>query len=105
MPALTLSCDDATFCALVEHELSHGGQERDEFGMPRFNNPPARQRLVRGHDMEEFVGANATGTRTWSIPRPNVPPCRLPISVLRAVLPLRVQIRNRELGRSLRFSK
>jgi hypothetical protein len=30
------SRDDATFCALVEHELSHCGQERDEFGMPRF---------------------------------------------------------------------
>lgn len=63
------SCDDASFCALVEHELSHCGQERDEFGMPRFRKSGAPAFCMRGHDVEEFVGvvrrygADATGVR------------------------------------------
>jgi hypothetical protein len=51
------ACDDATFCALVEHELSHCGQERDEFGMPRFKKSTGMPAFcMRGHDVEEFVG-------------------------------------------------
>lgn len=60
--------NDATFCALVEHELSHCGQERDEFGVPKFTrNGPSY--CMRGHDVEEFVGvvrrygADAAGVR------------------------------------------
>lgn len=47
---------DATFCAIVEHELYHCGQERDEFGMPRFNRMGMPAFAMRGHDIEEFVG-------------------------------------------------
>jgi hypothetical protein len=64
------SVSDATFCALVEHELSHCGQERDEFGMPRFKKSTGMPAFcMRGHDVEEFVGvvrrygADASGVR------------------------------------------
>jgi hypothetical protein len=30
------TCSDAEFCALVEHELYHAGQERDAFGAPKL---------------------------------------------------------------------
>lgn len=49
--------DDASFCALVEHELLHCGQLRDEFGVPRFSRETGRPIYgIRGHDVEEFVG-------------------------------------------------
>jgi hypothetical protein len=64
-------CDDATFCALVEHELSHCGQERDIYGIPRFKKSTGLPVFcLRGHDVEEFVGvvrrygADATGVRS-----------------------------------------
>jgi hypothetical protein len=51
------SCNDAHFCALIEHELYHCGQERDEFGMPRFKKSTGLPAFcIRGHDIEEFVG-------------------------------------------------
>jgi hypothetical protein len=51
------SVSDATFCALVEHELSHCGQERDEFGMPRFKKSTGLPAFcMRAHDVEEFIG-------------------------------------------------
>lgn len=59
--------DDATFCALIEHELYHCAQKVDEHGMPRFNQQGQRMFAIRGHDVEEFVGvvarygAEATG--------------------------------------------
>ncbi|MDB5611344.1 MAG: hypothetical protein JWP25_8244 [Bradyrhizobium sp.] len=63
-------CSDASFCALVEHELSHCGQERDEFGMPRFRKSTGMPAFcMRGHDVEEFVdvvrryGADTSGVR------------------------------------------
>ncbi|MET3352361.1 UNVERIFIED_ORG: hypothetical protein ABID33_000244 [Xanthobacter viscosus] len=62
-------CGDAEFCALVEHELYHCGQERDPFGAPRFNRYGQPIWTMRGHDVEEFVGvvrrygAEATGVR------------------------------------------
>lgn len=49
-------CDDATFCALVEHELYHCGQERDVFGGPKFTQDGMPVFGIRGHDVEEFVG-------------------------------------------------
>ncbi|NEU94790.1 hypothetical protein FNJ47_02850 [Bradyrhizobium sp. UFLA 03-164] len=61
--------DDATFCALVEHELSHCAQERDAYGMPKFRKFGAPSFCMRGHDIEEFVGvvarygADASGVR------------------------------------------
>lgn len=63
-------CSDAEFCALVEHELYHCGQERDEYGLPRFNKSTGMPSFaMRGHDVEEFVGvvrrygADAAGVR------------------------------------------
>lgn len=50
-------CDDVTFCALVEHELYHCGQQLDDYGAPRFNTSTGLPVYgIRGHDVEEFVG-------------------------------------------------
>lgn len=48
--------DDPSFCALVEHELSHCGQKIDEFGMPKFKQDGTPAFAIKGHDIEEFVG-------------------------------------------------
>lgn len=51
------SCSDAQFCALVEHELYHCGQERDAWGQPKFRRQTGLPAYaMRGHDVEEFVG-------------------------------------------------
>ena len=50
------TCGDAEFMALVEHELYHAGQERDEFGVPKFRKSGLPAFALRGHDVEEFVG-------------------------------------------------
>lgn len=53
------ACDgmnDASFCALVEHELYHCAQKLDEFGMPKFKADGEPSFAIRGHDVEEFVG-------------------------------------------------
>lgn len=48
---------DAEACALIEHELYHCAQDRDEFGALRFNRQTGRPVFaMRGHDIEEFVG-------------------------------------------------
>lgn len=48
---------DTAFLALVEHELYHAGQERDQYGAPKFNPVTGEPVLtLRGHDVEEFVG-------------------------------------------------
>jgi hypothetical protein len=51
-----LTCSDAEFCALVEHELYHIGQEQDAFGSPAFTKDGMPKLFIRGHDVEEFVG-------------------------------------------------
>lgn len=51
--------DDASFCALVEHELYHCAQNQDLFGMPKFKNDGTPSFGIRGHDVEEFVGVVA----------------------------------------------
>lgn len=62
-------CDDATFCALVEHELYHAAQDVDVFGSPKFRKDGSPAFVIRGHDVEEFVGvvrrygADASGVR------------------------------------------
>lgn len=48
-------CSDAAFCALVEHELLHCGQERDPYGAPKFRKDGSPALAIRGHDVEEFV--------------------------------------------------
>lgn len=50
------SMDDASFCALVEHELYHCAQSRDAYGMPKFKQDGSPSFAIRGHDVEEFVG-------------------------------------------------
>lgn len=49
-------CSDADWCALVEHELYHIGQQSDAFGQPAFTRDGAPKLTIRGHDVEEFVG-------------------------------------------------
>ncbi|VFR20237.1 FIG00956635: hypothetical protein [plant metagenome] len=50
------SCSDVEFCALVEHELSHIAQATDEFGAPKFTREGLPKLMIRGHDVEEFIG-------------------------------------------------
>lgn len=47
---------DASFCALVEHELYHCAQARDEYGAPKFRKSGRPVYGIRGHDVEEFTG-------------------------------------------------
>lgn len=49
-------CSDLEFCALVEHELYHIGQELDGFGSPKFTKEGLPKLALRGHDVEEFTG-------------------------------------------------
>ena len=50
-------CSDAEFCALVEHELYHLAQAKDQYGAPKFRKDTGLPVLeLRGHDVEEFVG-------------------------------------------------
>lgn len=49
-------CADTEFCALVEHELYHAGQDRDQYGAPKFTREGRPVFAIRGHDIEEFVG-------------------------------------------------
>lgn len=62
-------CSDAEWCALVEHELCHAGQERDEFGAPKFAKSGMPVFGMRPHDIEQFTsvvaryGADAAGVR------------------------------------------
>lgn len=51
-----LTCSDVEFCSLLEHELFHIGQERDEFGSPAFTKDGLPKLAIRGHDVSEFVG-------------------------------------------------
>lgn len=49
-------CSDADFCALVEHELYHIAQAKDQYGAPKFTQDGLPKLEMRGHDVEEFVG-------------------------------------------------
>lgn len=52
-------CDDAAFCALLEHECYHIAQEKDLFGAPAFTKDGLPKIKLIGHDVEEFVGVVA----------------------------------------------
>ena len=60
--------DDASFCALIEHELTHCAQKLDIYGEPKFTRDGDPVWALRPHDVEEFVsivaryGTEATGT-------------------------------------------
>lgn len=48
--------EDASFCALIDHELCHCAQATDDMGFPRFNKQTgAPMFAMRTHDVEEFV--------------------------------------------------
>jgi hypothetical protein len=47
--------DDATFCALVEHELYHCAQSVDEWGNKRWTRDGDPIFTIRGHDIEQFL--------------------------------------------------
>ncbi|WP_095058041.1 putative metallopeptidase [Pseudomonas sp. Irchel s3f7] len=49
-------CSDADFCALIEHELYHIAQAKDQYGAPKFTQEGLPKLEMRGHDVEEFVG-------------------------------------------------
>lgn len=49
-------CPDIDFCALVEHELFHIAQAKDQYGAPKFTQEGLPKLEMRGHDVEEFVG-------------------------------------------------
>jgi hypothetical protein len=51
-----VEASEAEFCALVEHELYHIGQKRNAFDEPEFTKDGLPKLLIRGHDVEEFVG-------------------------------------------------
>lgn len=54
--AYCADCSDIEFARLVEHELLHCGQERDEYGVPKFNRETGLPKFgIRGHDVELFV--------------------------------------------------
>lgn len=50
------NCDDVSWCALVEHELYHIGQQMNDYGAPEFTKDGRPKLMIRGHDVEEFVG-------------------------------------------------
>lgn len=75
-------CSDAAFCALAEHELCHCGQDKDEFGQPKFSRTTGEPvYCIRGHDIEQFTsvvaryGADAAGVRELVDAARQVPVC------------------------------
>jgi hypothetical protein len=52
-----LECSPGSLCALIEHELYHCGQAKDEFGFPKFSKKTGKPIFaMRPHDVEEFIG-------------------------------------------------
>ena len=49
-------CSGTDFCALVEHELYHIAQAKDQYGAPKFTQEGLPKLEIRSHDVEEFVG-------------------------------------------------
>lgn len=48
-------CSDIEFCALIDHELCHCAQAKDEWGCPKFTQDGRPKFAIKGHDVEEFV--------------------------------------------------
>lgn len=62
------AAEDASFCALSDHELFHCDQAKDGYGLPRLSQATGRPVwAIKGHDVEEHVavvrrwGAKASG--------------------------------------------
>lgn len=82
---------DAQWCALVEHELYHCGQARNEYGAPKFTREGLPKFAIRGHDVEEFVGivrrygaGNAAGATAALVKAASEPPDVARIDIARA---------------------
>jgi hypothetical protein len=57
-----VTAGDASFGALVDHELYHAGQAEDGYGVPRVHQTTGRPIwAIVGHDVEQFVGV----VRRW----------------------------------------
>ena len=81
--------DDASFAALVDHELFHCAQDTDRFGMPAFVEATGLPKCcIRGHDVEEFTsvvrrfgieaaGPNAVEMVIAAAQRPEIGPAKL----------------------------
>jgi hypothetical protein len=54
--AYAREASDTEWCALVEHELYHIGQQVDAHGAPAWNKEGQPKLCMRGHDVEEFIG-------------------------------------------------
>lgn len=81
-------CSDIEFCALVEHELYHIGQECDAFGAPAFTKDGLPKLAMRGHDVEEFIGVvrrygmgQSTGALAKLVSAANNTPQVAPVSI------------------------
>lgn len=48
------TCDDWSFCALIEHELCHAAQDVDDEGEPRFDREGRPVFRLITHDVEQF---------------------------------------------------
>lgn len=51
--------DPVSVCAVIDHELYHCSQKKDESGDPKFSPDGLPIWAIRGHDVEEFVGVAA----------------------------------------------
>lgn len=49
-------CSDTDFCALLEHELYHIAHGVDKYDQPAFTKEGLPKLVMRGHDVNEFVG-------------------------------------------------
>lgn len=47
-------CDDASWCATVEHELMHCAEALNRFGDPKFGEDGRPKYRIVGHPVEEF---------------------------------------------------
>lgn len=86
------AADDRMFAALLEHELYHCGQAKDEFGQPKFNQDTGIPTwTIRGHDVEEFVGVvrrygvgHSEGALAQMVAAGNAPPEVANVDISRA---------------------
>jgi hypothetical protein len=54
------SASDPRACALMEHELSHCAQERDDYGAPKFRKSTGLPvYTLKAHDVQAFIGVAA----------------------------------------------
>lgn len=47
---------NAEYCAVIEHELYHCGQAKDDYNCPKWKRNGKPVFGIRGHDIEEFIG-------------------------------------------------